>query len=1028
MKILAIRGKNIASLEGGFELDFLAEPLASAGIFAITGSTGSGKSTLLDTLCLALFDDTPRMSRATENNVVLPDVKDKTINQKDCRTLLRRGTAEGYAEVDFLSLNGGKYRSTWSVKRARGKVDGSLQGTEMRLISLDSGEEVQGRKGELLQKVAGLIGLTFEQFTRAVLLAQGDFATFLKAKQAEKAELLEKLTGTEIYSRISILIYEKTKEAELEYLKVKERIQGVELLPEEQLATFGAERDKLKEETVLLKDTATVIDAKIKWLAGREELRTDLQLAGKSLSDVRGQINTALPRFEFMRRMESVQEIRDTFNKFQHTSKQLDESRSGLAKKEQENERNNQGLAEAGTACAALEKEVAQLDGEWESIEPAINQARALDIQIANAAANREDAAKELKKARASKERLELSIRSLSKETEDARNTAAKLNEWFDANRSFAQLAPQTDLVISLLNDMEATRKKRDGDRRNCEEAAARLGESQARLEKVKARLQSLGGAITSLGGTLPLAEVMALRGGLADGLPCPVCGSLHHPAKHVSPEESLEAGRLHKEQESLLREMEKQRTAITTLKASEENYTSRYAEIRERAETYLQTRSSWEAEFNQGTLQTELKAKAAQWTAYSNQKATAESIAGKNHPLLQNEQENLTAAVNHLAEKAEKESTLSGLLSRLSSERQELLQGRTVDGLTLYYIEKKKSAGERMKAAGERKNKLASERDVIKGAVAQMKQGITEQEQLLAGLQQEINRWLENREDGLAWEQLKAFFAKGEPWIRAEKEFLTGLEKEATTAQATLDERNNHLLRHESQDIKPADEETDELLKEKQSVVNARTEEARNRIAELEAALNNHRAAQERLKAIEKELEEKGALHENWKKLNDLLGSANGSKFKEIAQGYTLDALLAYANKHLKGLSKRYVLQRISGTLALQVADLDMLGEIRTVHSLSGGEAFLLSLALALGLSSLSSNRMKIESLFIDEGFGSLDIDTLRTAMHALESLQTQGRKIGVISHVPEMTEHIPVQIHVQKTSNGKSVISINN
>ena len=183
---------------------------------------------------------------------------------------------------------------------------------------------------------------------------------------------------------------------------------------------------------------------------------------------------------------------------------------------------------------------------------------------------------------------------------------------------------------------------------------------------------------------------------------------------------------------------------------------------------------------------------------------------------------------------------------------------------------------------------------------------------------------------------------------------------------------------------------------------------------------------AGEIMKGLEKELEEKGTLAENWKKLNLLLGSANGNKFKEIAQGYTLETLLAYANKQLRELSPRYELQRIPCTLALQVIDADMLNEVRSIHSLSGGESFLISLALALGLSSLSSNRMKVESLFIDEGFGSLDSDTLRVAMDALEQLQMQGRKIGVISHVAEMTERIAVRINVIKTSNGKSEIKV--
>ena len=194
----------------------------------------------------------------------------------------------------------------------------------------------------------------------------------------------------------------------------------------------------------------------------------------------------------------------------------------------------------------------------------------------------------------------------------------------------------------------------------------------------------------------------------------------------------------------------------------------------------------------------------------------------------------------------------------------------------------------------------------------------------------------------------------------------------------------------------------------------------------ELHLTLETHKKNEKQLAHYRKELEQQEEVYINWAKLNDLFGSQTGSKFKEIAQGYTLDILVAYANKHLEELSKRYLLQRIPDTLALQVIDQDMLGEVRTVHSLSGGGSFLVSLALALGLASLSSNRMNVESLFIDEGFGSLDLDTLRVAMEALESLQTQGRKIGVISHVPEMTERITTQIRVVKEDNGKSRIEV--
>lgn len=216
--------------------------------------------------------------------------------------------------------------------------------------------------------------------------------------------------------------------------------------------------------------------------------------------------------------------------------------------------------------------------------------------------------------------------------------------------------------------------------------------------------------------------------------------------------------------------------------------------------------------------------------------------------------------------------------------------------------------------------------------------------------------------------------------------------------------------------------EQLPEAIK-KQQEENLNTERS---LSIIEARLLQQAKNKAVVEQIAKELSEKQSVADRWAKLNKLIGSADGAKFKVIAQSYTLNLLLLHANKHLSYLSKRYKLQQVPGTLALQVVDCDMCDEIRTVYSLSGGESFLISLALALGLSSLSSNNLKVESLFIDEGFGSLDAESLRTAMEALEQLQMQGRKIGVISHVQEMSERISVQVQVHKKVNGKSVLSV--
>jgi exonuclease SbcC len=153
------------------------------------------------------------------------------------------------------------------------------------------------------------------------------------------------------------------------------------------------------------------------------------------------------------------------------------------------------------------------------------------------------------------------------------------------------------------------------------------------------------------------------------------------------------------------------------------------------------------------------------------------------------------------------------------------------------------------------------------------------------------------------------------------------------------------------------------------------------------------------------------------WQRLDSLIGSAKGDKFRKFAQGLTLDHLLHLANRHLARLHGRYLLRRkTSGELDLDIVDSWQGETARDTRTLSGGESFLVSLALALALSDLVSHKTSIDSLFLDEGFGTLDGDTLEVALHALDSLNASGKMIGIISHVEGLKERIPAQIRVDK------------
>jgi exonuclease SbcC len=259
--------------------------------------------------------------------------------------------------------------------------------------------------------------------------------------------------------------------------------------------------------------------------------------------------------------------------------------------------------------------------------------------------------------------------------------------------------------------------------------------------------------------------------------------------------------------------------------------------------------------------------------------------------------------------------------------------------------------------------------------------------------------------------------------WIEQEQVALRAMDDAITKAESVLKERTNQLQQHEQQRLSERDFEELKELKEQSTII---FQQATQEKTENELFLQQDENNKKRIGDLLGKINEQAIVVDDWAKLNDVIGSSDGKKFRQVAQEYTLDILLGYANMHLQILSQRYLLQRIPNTLGLQVLDQDMGDEVRTVFSLSGGESFLVSLALALGLASLSSSRMQVESLFIDEGFGSLDPTTLNIAMDALERLHNQGRKVGVISHVQEMTERIPVQIKVSKENSGKSIVEV--
>ncbi|MGO6854999.1 AAA family ATPase [Rhizobium beringeri] len=240
MRILSISGQNIASLAQPFVIDFSAEPLAGAGLFVITGETGAGKSSILDAMCLALYGDAPRLAGSASDEV--PDPSGKTIRARDSRSVLRRGTAQGWAEVRFTARDGQDYVARWQARRARDRVDGQLQNVSRSLARASDGQIIAGQSTIVAEQIEALTGFSYDEFRRTVLLAQGDFDAFLRADTNDRAGLLEKVTGTGLYRAVSSRIYERTEAARRVHLALMQRREGHNILTDENRAALEDER------------------------------------------------------------------------------------------------------------------------------------------------------------------------------------------------------------------------------------------------------------------------------------------------------------------------------------------------------------------------------------------------------------------------------------------------------------------------------------------------------------------------------------------------------------------------------------------------------------------------------------------------------------------------------------------------------------------------------------------------------------------------------------------------------------------
>ncbi len=943
MRLLAVRLQNLNSLSGEHVVRFDEAPLSAAGVFLITGPTGAGKSTLLDAMTLALYGRAARYG-----------------NEK-ADEMMSRHTMECFAEVDF-ETGGRCLRATWRLGKTK---SGNLKPVQRTLADADTLQILADKGREVDAMIEALTGLDAQRFLRSVLLAQGQFAAFLKAKPNERAELLEKITGTEIYRDLSILAHETHRQKDEHARQLKAALGAVTVLDDEARAKLEAD----------------LIEAR----AAATRLQTEQAAASQ----------------HFQAQQEQTRIVAE-LTKLATIAQQLQAAQAEATAQ----------VSQAKTASDHAKQQRMQREPIWEKAAGMAAQSDQLEKQLSDSRATYQTWVKDQKEAAAHREAAEKKLAAHL-------DAAQALEAWLKQHAADAELGDQLPkLRVAVREWRVAHEKLAEGRKRHAEAQTmkTRLNESEAQvaagtkkaaegLAKVQTDREALEQLAKKLDAQRELERQAALvadlddhRHDLEEGKPCPLCGATEHPfvKAAVNAESQLQTARkllaaLEKQHEqaqrsltTLERDLVKIETEVNAEKKRAEEVRKRLDELDAPADGVLEQWSDDEARKRQPVGAVARLRQDAPQAPRSGERAYEPADAERELDALE---KRATAFA-----KKQHEAT------QQRSDRQKLegdIQLAKADEAA------KSKRLEELKAEGV---SLRAKADALKAQLSELLGG-----QTLA----------EDRQ------QHEAHVSAAEKTQREAETKLTKLQTDLAATQAKLEQLEARRKPFAEQPVLSVEALAD--LETKAKVLHEAFAAKRTELGSLEQQIKNDDEARKRREAGGAELQAAEAEALRWGRLRELIGSADGAKFSRFAQSLTLRQLIGLANEHLKVLAERYRLMAAPGDeLDLRIVDLYQANVDRPMESLSGGESFLASLALALGLSELASRHHPIDSLFIDEGFGTLDSETLEIALSALENLRSRGKTIGLISHVDLLKERLTTQVRVIRGAGGTSRIQV--
>jgi exonuclease SbcC len=982
---------------------------SSLDLFAITGATGAGKTSLLDAITFALYDKVAQKPNSS-------------------RELVSQGATQLKVEFRFV-MRQTEYKvvRTW---RNRGKTD------EKKFL-FDQLVDGEWERCDRSQKVEEIIGMDFETFTRVIILPQGQFDEFLKGEAGKRREILRQLAGFQVFEQMRKEASDRTSRFKAEREGLEKVLQGMQVPDGEEV---HAQQTELASLEIAIPELDVKAKQSRKLLEAEERLFIQIQQHQQALAKL-AQLQQDTSKIQALeiqfRNAQLANSIVGTWTVLQAARKRVETAIAELSNAEQKLTSSKLELDKQQQVFDQFRAEQVIVQGQIEAQERNLALAESLHTQQQQCATELERAQQNSQERSQVLEKLTISVKQAESELQTANQQLQKIvtaiaNSSHDAMhleklRQVAATVTQWQMLQVNLTKQQQKAAQFNTEISNFNQQLQKLQqEISATEEQLEAANTDLAAAVASNLRALQSSHVSALRTQLHDGDNCPVCNHIYHVdgLSELSEIDLINTETLKKNCDRIERQLLKlreDRVKITAnLDNSQQQLRSQNQDLADLSQqiAILQQQidqvfpSPWQAE----DLIRDRQNLEAQEQAYqqliAEQKEIAIAVQNNTHKLNANQEARQLAHME--LEKAEKEqSQRQSQLQELQLRLQEITAGQSYESLQESILQAKSSLSQRSQNI-EAIYQKARENFVKWEAAANTAQenhdlAISEYSQQENNWQSELNSINFTESEFLAAQVSRSQIALWQQEIdnyqRQEQELTTRLQMfaEAIAGQHT-DEIEIAKLREESQQI----EQSLQLANENRASIKAWLEQAQQKRQESQ------------------ELEDrKIALQAQEQVYHTLAQDLQSNKFQE----YILDSLqqeLAHrASMLLQQLSEdRYILQIENGDY--WVSDNWNGGEKRRVRTLSGGETFAASLSMALALSERLSMGIELGSLFLDEGFGTLDSETLESVTQILESLRQQDRLIGIITHIQSLAERLPTQIHVRKSINGSELVRI--